>query len=82
MAGVIPESHRDLLEGPVNVVLTTVMPDGQPQTTPIWCNLEGNDMLINTMKGFQKEKNIRVNPKVSLIACRLKSAHNNIEVRG
>ena len=25
----IPDSHRDLLAGPVNVVLTTIMPDGQ-----------------------------------------------------
>ena len=82
MAAVIPGSHRDLLEGPVNVVLTTVMPDGQPQTTPIWCNLDGNDILINTMKGFQKEKNMRANPKVSLLAYRLNSAHFNVEIRG
>ncbi len=78
----IPESHRHLLAGPVNVVLTTVMPDGQPQTTPIWCNLDGDDILINTMKGFRKEKNMRLNPKVTLLAYRLKNALTNIEVRG
>ena len=78
----IPESHRHLLAGPVNVVLTTVLPDGQPQTTPIWCNLEGDNVLINTMKGFRKEKNMRLNPKVTLLAYRLKEPHINIEVRG
>ena len=78
----IPESHRDLLAGPVNVVLTTVMPDGQPQTTPIWCNLDGNDVLINTMKQFRKQKNMRLNPKVTLLAYRLNQPLRNIEVRG
>jgi general stress protein 26 len=82
MAADIPLSHRDLLAGPVNVVLTTLMTDGQPQTTPIWCNLDGNDILINTMKGFQKEKNMRANPKVSLLAYHLKNALFNIEIRG
>lgn len=78
----IPESHRDLLEGPVNVVLTTILPSGQPQTTPIWCNLDGDDVLINTMQGFRKEKNMRSNPLVSLLAYRLKQPLRNIEVRG
>lgn len=82
MEGTIPESHRDLLEGPVNVVLTTVMPDGQPQTTPIWCNLDGNDVLINTMKQFRKQKNMRLNPMVTLLAYRLTDPFRNIEVRG
>jgi PPOX class probable F420-dependent enzyme len=82
MKNFIPETHRDLLSGPVNVVLTTVMPDGQPQTTPIWCNLDGEDILINTMKGFRKEKNIRLNPRVSLLAYRLREPQRNIEIRG
>ena len=78
----IPESHRDLLAEPVNVVLTTIMPDGQPQTTPIWCNLEGDDVLINTMKQFRKQKNMRLNPMVTLLAYRLSNPLRNIEVRG
>ncbi|MEJ2513178.1 MAG: pyridoxamine 5'-phosphate oxidase family protein [Anaerolineales bacterium] len=78
----IPASHKDLLEGPVYVVLTTVMPDGQPQSTPVWCNLDGNTILINTMRQFRKAKNILVNPKVSLLAYQLKEPIRNIEVRG
>ena len=78
----IPESHRDLLAGPVNVVLSTVMPNGQPQATPIWCNLAGDFVLINTMKQFQKAKNIQANPMVTLLAYKLKEPLRNIEVRG
>jgi len=82
MKVMIPESHRDLLAESVNVVLTTVMPDGQPQTTPIWCNLDGDDVLINTMKQFRKQKNMRLNPMVTLLAYRLSNPLRNIEVRG
>jgi PPOX class probable F420-dependent enzyme len=82
METVIPESHRDLLAGPVNVVLTTVMPDGQPQTTPIWCNLAEDYVMINTMRQFRKAKNMQANPKVTLLAYDLKNPLRNIEVRG
>ena len=82
MSEQIPESHRDLLAGPVNVALTTIMPDGQPQTTPIWCNLEGDYVLINSMKQFRKVKNMHLNPKVTLLAYELKHPLRNIEVRG
>jgi PPOX class probable F420-dependent enzyme len=82
MAVNIPESHKDLLSGPVNVILTTLMPDGQPQTTPIWCNLDGDDVLINSMKQFRKQKNMRLNPKVTLLAYRLSQPLRNIEIRG
>ncbi len=78
----IPDSHRDLLDGLYNVALTTVMPDGQPQSTPVWCNREGDYILINTMRGFQKEKNMRTNPKVTLLAYDPRNPLHNIEIRG
>jgi PPOX class probable F420-dependent enzyme len=78
----IPKSHRDLLAGAVNVVLTTIMSDGQPQTTPVWCNLDEDFVLINTMQQFQKTKNMQRNPRVGILAYRLKQPLRNIEVRG
>ncbi len=82
MAVQIPESHRYLIEGPYCVALTTIMPDGQPQTTPVWCNCEGEYVLINTMQGFRKEKNMRANPRVTLLAYDSKLPLCNIEIRG
>jgi PPOX class probable F420-dependent enzyme len=78
----IPESHRDLIDGTYNVALTTVMPDGQPQTTPVWCNREGEYVLINTMRGFRKEKNMRANPRVTLLAYDPQKPLRNVEIRG
>lgn len=78
----IPESHRVLLDGGACVVLTTVMPAGQPQITPVWCNCEADYVMINTMRGFRKEKNMRANPKVTLLAYDPKHPLRHIEVRG
>ena len=54
----IPASHLDLIDGAYVVALSTVMPDGQPQMTPVWCNRSGDFIFINVMAGFRKEKNI------------------------
>jgi PPOX class probable F420-dependent enzyme len=78
----IPESHRDLLNGPRVAALTTVMPDGQPQTTVVWCNYDGTHVLVNTMRGFRKEKNMRSNPKVTLLCYDPRQPLRSLEVRG
>lgn len=78
----IPQSHLELIDGPYVVALSTLMPDGQPQTTPVWCNRKGNYIFINVMRGFRKEKNMRLNPSVSLLAYDPKNPLRNIEVRG
>jgi PPOX class probable F420-dependent enzyme len=78
----IPESHRDLLDGPVDVALVTVMPDGQPQATVVWCNLEGPYVMVNTIKGFRKERNMRARPQVALLAIDPADPLRWIEVRG
>ena len=78
----IPPSHRALLDGPYWAALTTVMPDGQPQTTPVWCNCEGDYIVVNTMRGFRKEKNMHANPQVTLLVYDPANPFHNIEVRG
>jgi PPOX class probable F420-dependent enzyme len=78
----IPEDYLDLVNGPPVAALATVMPDGQPQTTAVWCNYDGEHMLVNTMRGFRKEKNMRLNPKVTLLCYDPKEPLRSLEVRG
>jgi PPOX class probable F420-dependent enzyme len=78
----IPDSYKDLLEGPVVVVLVTVMPDGQPQATPVWCNTDGTHVLINTARGRQKDRNLRANPKATVLAIDPKNPYRWMEIRG
>lgn len=80
----IPASHRDLVECPPVAAMTTVMPDGTPQTSAVWCDLDPNGTFVrvNTMRGFQKERNLRRNPRVTLLCYDPKRPSRYLEVRG
>src|SRR5215469_16301114 len=81
-AMLLPETYRDLLDGAFCAALITVMPDGQPQITPVWFNREGDYLWLNTMQGFRKEKNMRANPKVTLLVYDPQQPLRSIEIRG
>ena len=78
----IPASFLDLIQGPRVAAFTTLMPDGSPQTTPVWCNFDGTHVLVNTMRGFRKERNMRANPKVTLLCYDPRQPLRSLEVRG
>jgi len=78
----IPESHLDLLNGPRVAALTTLMPDSSPQTTVVWCNFDGVHLLVNTMRGFRKERNMRLNPKVTVLCYDPCQPLRSLEIRG
>ena len=78
----IPESHRDLLTRHLNATLVTVMPSGQPQATIVWYKLDEPYVMLTTMNGFQKERNMRARPKVSLLIIDPDDTARWIEVRG
>jgi PPOX class probable F420-dependent enzyme len=78
----IPEAYFDLVNGPRVAALTTVMPNGQPQTTVVWCDFDGTYLRVNTMRGFRKEKNMRRNPKVTLLCYDPRQPLRYIEIRG
>lgn len=82
MQSTIPECFLDLVNGPPVAALTTLMPDGQPQTTVVWCNFDGIHILVNTMRGFRKEKNMRVNPRVTILTYDPRQPLRALEVRG
>jgi hypothetical protein len=42
----IPASHLDLVECPPVAALTTVMPDGSPQTSVVWCDVDGTHVRV------------------------------------
>lgn len=80
-ANEIPASFRDLAECPRVAALTTVMPDGSPQTSVVWCDLEGTDLRISTMRGFAKERNMRRDPRVTVLCYDPRHPLRYLEVR-
>ena len=82
MSAQIPASHRDLVDCPRVAALTTVMPDGYPQTSVVWCDFDDRDVRINTMRGFQKERNMRREPRVTILCYDPRQPLRFLEVRG
>jgi PPOX class probable F420-dependent enzyme len=82
MAVPIPESFRDLFEKPVFVTLVTVLPNGQPHATPVWVDFDGTNVVINTARGRQKDKDMQRNAKVTVLAIDPANPYRWIEVRG
>ena len=78
----IPDSHRDLVDEPVHAVLTTMMPDGQPQSSLVWCDYDGTYVRVNTTRERQKGKNMQANPKATLLLIDLNDSSRWIEIRG
>ena len=78
----IPQSHRDLLGAPVHAVVTTLMADHMPQSSLIWCQLDGDDVVFSTIKGRQKAINIRERGKGTILSVDPNNPFRYIEVRG
>ncbi len=79
----IPEAYRDLFTTtPAFANLVTLMPDGAPQVTPVWCDLQGECVIINTAKGRLKDRNMRRDPRVALVISDPKNPYRYVQVRG
>jgi PPOX class probable F420-dependent enzyme len=79
----VPDSHRDLFERPIVCSLATLMPSGQPQVNPVWCDYDGQYVRINTARGRQKDRNMTKRAKVTVLLVDPESIENRwVEVRG
>ena len=56
----IPDSHLDLLTRPVHAVLTTMGPDGQPQSSLVWVDVRRLDRITSAMEQGRLGFNVRL----------------------
>jgi PPOX class probable F420-dependent enzyme len=78
----IPDKYRDLFTKRAFASLATLMPDGGPQVTPVWVDLEGDLVLVNTARGRQKDKNMRRDPRVAMAIVDPENPYRYLEIRG
>src|SRR6202451_1606948 len=82
MSQAIPEKYRDLFSKRAFANLGTLMPNGRPKVSPVWCDLEGNLVIFNSAKGRQKDKNVRRDPRVALAIVDPENPYRYLEIRG
>ncbi|HVZ18775.1 MAG TPA: PPOX class F420-dependent oxidoreductase [Terriglobales bacterium] len=79
----IPDQYKDLLTGKKAFAsLATLMPDGTPQVTPVWFDWDGKNLMFNSARGRQKDKNVRRDPRVTLTIMDPENPYRYLEVRG
>src|SRR5690242_8871739 len=78
----IPEKYADLFQKKAFANLVTMMPDGSPQVTPVWCDYDGKYVVVNSAKGRVKDRNMRRDPRVALSLQDPDNPYRYLEVRG
>ena len=79
---VIPDAYVDLFKKTAFAHLATLMPNGQPQVTPVWVDYDGRHILFNTAEGRQKDKNLQRDKRVALSMTDPDNPYRYLEVRG
>ena len=77
-----PASHVDLLERAVCGVLTTIGRDGQPQSSLVWVDFDGDCPRVNTTFERQKCRNLRADPRLTLLVVDPEDTSRFVQVRG
>ena len=78
----IPATHRDLLDRPIHGVFTTMGDDGQPQSSLVWVDYDGECARVNTTLQRQKGRNLLANPRASLLVVDPDNTARFIQIRG
>lgn len=82
MPATIAQQYLDLFQKKSFAHLATLMADGRPQVTPVWCDFDGAYVRINSAKGRVKDRNMRRDPRVTLSIQDPDNPYRYLEVRG
>ncbi len=78
----VSEKHLDLFQKKAFAQLATLMPDGSPHVSPVWCDYDGQHVIINTAKGRVKDRNMRRDPRVGLDIVDPDNPYRHLSIRG
>jgi len=78
----LEDAVRTLAQGANFAALTTLMPDGQPQTHIMWVHCDDDHILINTEVHRRKFKNVEADPRVTVAIWNAENPYSFAEVRG
>ncbi|MCX4850463.1 PPOX class F420-dependent oxidoreductase [Streptomyces sp. NBC_00893] len=78
----LPAEIIQWLDQKACATLATVEPDGRPQLSIVWAHHEDNRILIATVAGRRKHKNLLRNPQATVLVTHPESQDHYVEVRG
>ncbi len=78
---ITPEIAK-LFQGKNFVSFSNLMKDGSPHVAPVWVDIDGNTILINTAVGRVKEKNVKRDNRVALSIFDHQNPYDMVAIRG
>ena len=78
----LSDDARALLDKKAFIHLATLMEDGSPQVSPVWVELDGDHIIVNSAEGRMKDRNIKRDPRVALSVTDPDNPYKRLEVRG
>ncbi|MEU8957262.1 PPOX class F420-dependent oxidoreductase [Streptomyces sp. NPDC048518] len=82
MSAQLSDALKELLDSPVFITVATIQPDGSPQVSPVWVKRDGDDVLFSTTVDRRKEKNLRRDPRVTVLVQPFDAPYSYAEIRG
>ena len=78
----LTDKHLELLKGKNFAVVATVGEDGGPQTSVVWVDTDGENVVFNTTNARAKGRNLRNDPRVSISVWDNDDPYRYLEVEG
>jgi PPOX class probable F420-dependent enzyme len=80
----LTDADRAMFEGLNYGHLATLMPDGSPQVSPVWVDIEAQTglILVNTAAGRLKLRNVERDPRVAISVTDSQNQEAMVTVRG
>jgi PPOX class probable F420-dependent enzyme len=82
MSVTLSSEAKKLIDRPNFAHLATLMPDGTPQSTPVWLGRDGDHLVICTSDGSLKGRNTRRDPRVALSVVDFGNPYEEVQIRG
>ena len=78
----LPDKVKTIVDGRNFATIATLNADGSPQTSVVWVSRDGDDLLVSTVKGRLKDRNLRRDPRVSITVVDHENPYDYFEARG
>jgi PPOX class probable F420-dependent enzyme len=82
MSNTLSPEVQQLIDRPNFAHLATLMPDGSPQSVPVWIGRDGDHLVICTSDSSLKGKNTKRDPRVALSIVDFKNPYEEVQIRG
>jgi len=82
MSATLPDDVRALITEPIFFHAATINPDGSPQVSVVWADLEGDRFVFSTAEGRVKPRNLRRDPRIAISFTVPDNSYRNIVLYG